>query len=121
MTQSADIIRHNGGAPRWLPRNADIPTVAVPQKAFSTDTACDILSFAIANIKAGLQVGLCTLVEIRGGSSRPLGAHMAVAQDGRYCGYVHVARVSCRIPDFPPYQSQSLSGLADVLTEIIIR
>lgn len=88
MTQSADIIRHNGGAPRWLPRDADIPMVAVPQKAFSTDTAGDILSFAIANIKAGLQVGLCTLVEIRGGSSRPLGAHMAVAQDGRYCGYV---------------------------------
>jgi xanthine dehydrogenase accessory factor len=35
-----------------------------------------------------MAVALCTLVEIRGGSSRALGAHMAVRADGNYCGYI---------------------------------
>ncbi|MGV1871855.1 XdhC family protein [Agrobacterium rosae] len=60
----------------------------VPKKALSTDNAIDVLDFAVRMVEAGYQVALCTLVEIRGGSSRPLGAHMAVADDGRYCGYV---------------------------------
>ncbi len=60
----------------------------VPAKAFSTDSAVDVLDFAIQAVETGRQVALCTLVEIRGGSSRPLGAHMAVADDGLYCGYV---------------------------------
>jgi xanthine dehydrogenase accessory factor len=60
----------------------------VPQKAFSTDTSHDILSFAVQVSAAGHRVALCTLVEIRGGSSRALGAHMAVSDDGLYCGYV---------------------------------
>ena len=60
----------------------------VPEKAFSTDSASDVLDFAVRSLMAGCQVALCTLVEIRGGSSRPLGSHMAVADDGRYCGYV---------------------------------
>ena len=88
MTGSADSIRHNDSAADWLPRNVDTSILAMPRKAFSTDSPYDILSFAIDNINAGSRVALCTLVEIRGGSSRPLGAHMAVAPDGRYCGYV---------------------------------
>lgn len=60
----------------------------VPAKAFSTDSAVAVLEFAIQAVEAGRQVALCTLVEIRGGSSRSLGAHMAVADDGLYCGYV---------------------------------
>lgn len=60
----------------------------VPAKAFSTDSAVEVLGFAVHAVEAGRQVVLCTLVEIRGGSSRPLGAHMAVADDGLYCGYV---------------------------------
>ncbi len=60
----------------------------VPAKAFSTDSAVEVLEFAIQAVVAGRQVALCTLVEIRGGSSRSLGAHMAVADDGLYCGYV---------------------------------
>jgi xanthine dehydrogenase accessory factor len=60
----------------------------VPAKAFSTDSAIDVLDFAIRAVEAGRQAALCTLVEIRGGSSRSLGAHMAVADDGLYCGYV---------------------------------
>lgn len=31
---------------------------------------------------------LVTLVEIRGGAARPLGAQMVVREDGRYCGFV---------------------------------
>ncbi len=60
----------------------------MPAEAFPTDSAVEVLDFAIRAVEAGLQVALCTLVEIRGGSSRSLGAHMAVADDGRYCGYV---------------------------------
>jgi xanthine dehydrogenase accessory factor len=66
--------------------NAEI--LPVPTKAFSTDSAVEVLDFAIQAVEAGRQVALCTLVEIRGGSSRSLGAHMAVADDGLYCGYV---------------------------------
>lgn len=60
----------------------------VPQKAFSIDDALAVLDYAVNAYDRGQSVALCTLVEIRGGSSRPLGAHMAVAGDGRYCGYV---------------------------------
>ncbi|TNM62336.1 XdhC family protein [Aliirhizobium smilacinae] len=60
----------------------------VPTKAFSTDSAVEVLDYAIQAVEAGRLVALCTLVEIRGGSSRSLGAHMAVADDGLYCGYV---------------------------------
>lgn len=88
MTQSAINIRGNDDAARWLPLNADISASPPTQKAFSTDAAYDILAFAIESKEAGLQVALCTLVDIRGGSSRALGAHMVVAEDGRYCGYV---------------------------------
>ena len=88
MTGSADSIRHNVNAADWLHRSVEAPTLATPRKAFSTDRAYDVLNFAIDYFKAGLGVALCTLVEIRGGSSRPLGAQMAVAQDGSYCGYV---------------------------------
>jgi len=88
MTQSAITVRSNDDAGRWLPLNADISASPPTQKAFSTDAAYDILAFAIESKEAGLQVALCTLVDIRGGSSRALGAHMVVAEDGRYCGYV---------------------------------
>jgi xanthine dehydrogenase accessory factor len=38
--------------------------------------------------RAGLPGALLTLVEIVGGAPRPLGTHMAVLADGRYCGYI---------------------------------
>lgn len=60
----------------------------VPKKAFSTDNPIEIFQFAIDAVDKGFKLALCTLVEIRGGSSRPLGAHMAVADNGSYCGYV---------------------------------
>lgn len=67
---------------------ASAEILPVPTKAFSTDSAVEVLNFAIQTLEAGRQVARCTLVEIRGGFSRSLGAHMAVADDGLYCGYV---------------------------------
>ena len=37
---------------------------------------------------AGLRVALVTLVEVEGGAPRQAGAQMAVAEDGRYAGYL---------------------------------
>lgn len=68
--------------------NVDNDIVPVPARAFSTDCPVEVLDFALQAAEAGRQVALCTLVEIRGGSSRSMGAHMAVADDGLYCGYV---------------------------------
>ncbi|MBG0511606.1 XdhC family protein [Agrobacterium sp. MOPV5] len=61
-----------------------IPT---PVQALDTDTPNEILRFAAEAFVIG-KVALATLVEIRGGAARALGAHMAVAEDGRFCGYV---------------------------------
>lgn len=63
----------------------DLP---VPELAFATDDAEAILRFAVDALHGGIATVLVTLVEIRGGASRPLGAQMAVRADGRYCGYV---------------------------------
>ncbi|MGV1830111.1 XdhC family protein [Agrobacterium vitis] len=60
----------------------------VPERAFSTDSAADILRFAMDCLDGGAGVALATLIEIRGGSARALGAHMAIRDDGRYCGFV---------------------------------
>lgn len=60
----------------------------VPVVAMVTDRASDILRFAYESFAAGTPVALVTLVEIRGGAARPLGAHMAVRADGGYCGFV---------------------------------
>lgn len=65
MTRSADSIRHNDNPADWLRRSADASILATPQQAFSTDRAYDVLNFAIETMKAGLEVALCTLVEIR--------------------------------------------------------
>ncbi len=59
-----------------------------PEQAFLTDNSIEILRFAADAIRAGVAVALVTLVEIRGGGSRSPGAHMAVREDGLYCGFV---------------------------------
>lgn len=56
-----------------------------PQRAIVTDREQDILRFA-RDAPGG--VVLVTLVEIRGGAARAVGAQMAVREDGSYCGYV---------------------------------
>ncbi|MBY5360116.1 XdhC family protein [Rhizobium leguminosarum] len=62
-------------------------TAPIPVRTSSTDDPVELLRFAIDAHGLGA-AALATLVDIRGGSARALGAHMAVAADGRFCGYV---------------------------------
>ena len=65
-----------------LPQEIDI------QPAILTDRSADIFGFLHASIINGHRCALVTLVDIIDGASRVLGAHMAVCDDGRYCGFV---------------------------------
>jgi Xanthine and CO dehydrogenases maturation factor, XdhC/CoxF family len=56
--------------------------------AVVTDQAAGIFGFLADALADGQQCALVTQVEIIGGASRALGAHMAVRSDGGYCGYV---------------------------------
>lgn len=60
----------------------------VPCCAFVTEDSAAILRYAAEAFDAGMSAALVTLVEIRGGAARALGAQMAVREDGLYCGYV---------------------------------
>jgi xanthine dehydrogenase accessory factor len=53
-----------------------------------TDDAEAILNYAAAGAEHKYGSALVTLVEVRGGAARSLGAQMAVRGDGEYCGYV---------------------------------
>ncbi|MFK0334228.1 XdhC family protein [Rhizobium sp. NPDC090275] len=64
-----------------------VTTIPVPVRASSIDDPAYILGFAVKATGCG-GAALATLVEIRGGAARALGAHVAVAADGRFCGYV---------------------------------
>jgi xanthine dehydrogenase accessory factor len=59
-----------------------------PEQACLTDDSREILRFALEALTAGMGAALVTLVAIRGGASRSLGAQMAVREDGLYCGFV---------------------------------
>lgn len=59
-----------------------------PRAEFVTDDPVEILRYASTSFKDGIPVALVTLVEIRGGAARPLGAQMTVRIDGLYCGFV---------------------------------
>lgn len=61
---------------------------ATPQRAFLTDNSVAVLRFATQALAAGMGTALVTLTAIRGGAARPLGAQMAVREDGLYCGFV---------------------------------
>jgi len=63
-------------------------TPAVPYCAFLTDDPEAIVNFAADGAETTFGSALVTLVEIRGGAARALGAQMAVRGDGGYCGYV---------------------------------
>jgi xanthine dehydrogenase accessory factor len=67
-----------------------VPIIApvVPVRAFMTDDAVDVLRFATEAFDGGYRVAIATLVQIRGGSARRLGSHMAIRDDGLYCGFV---------------------------------
>ncbi|RXT20589.1 hypothetical protein B5P46_24310 [Rhizobium leguminosarum] len=70
---------------QMLPAPLLFPT---PVRSLLTDDPAEILAFAFKCHEAGMAVALATLVSIRGGAARPLGSHVAVAADGRFCGYV---------------------------------
>lgn len=59
-----------------------------PRSQFVTDDPIEILRHARDAFEDGIQVALVTLVDIRGGAARPLGAQMSVRIDGFYCGFV---------------------------------
>ncbi len=59
-----------------------------PVAALATDDIGEILGFLVEAFSAGKAVALATLVEIRGGAARSIGAQMAISSDGLYCGYV---------------------------------
>ncbi|WP_236762444.1 XdhC family protein (plasmid) [Agrobacterium tumefaciens] len=65
----------------------DTKEMPVLRRSSTTDDPLDILEFAIASFRRG-GAALATLVEIRGGAARALGAHVAVAANGSFCGYV---------------------------------
>jgi xanthine dehydrogenase accessory factor len=48
----------------------------------------DVLAFAEAELAAGRPAALCTIVSLDGPFSRPLGAQLAVASDGRFAGSI---------------------------------
>lgn len=66
----------------------DLQPQIKPQQALQTDDSESILRFALEAMEAHSAAVLVTLVEIRGGAARALGAQMVVREDGRYCGYV---------------------------------
>nr|WP_281493629.1 XdhC family protein [Ancylobacter koreensis] len=47
-----------------------------------------VVDFALAALRAGERICLVTLVAIEGASPRPLGAQMAIAESGRWVGYL---------------------------------
>lgn len=61
---------------------------AVPFCALVTDDPETILNYAAERFEKDGKSGLVTLIDIRGGSARALGAQMAVGMNGGYCGYV---------------------------------
>ncbi|MBW9118178.1 XdhC family protein [Rhizobium cauense] len=61
---------------------------SAPRSQFVTDDPVEILRYARESFKDGVPVALVTLVDIRGGAARPLGAQMTVRIDGLYCGFV---------------------------------
>ncbi len=61
---------------------------STPRTHLVTDDPVEILRYARESFRDGVAVALVTLVEIRGGAARPLGAQMTVRIDGLYCGFV---------------------------------
>jgi xanthine dehydrogenase accessory factor len=65
--------------------NAPVSSLKPPDSLLAED---DVLARMWQWHREGLRTALVTLVGIEGAAPRPLGAQMAVADDGRYCGYL---------------------------------
>lgn len=61
--------------------------IAQPVRINKLDHPLDILRFAVREMQFG-GVALATLVAIKGGAARAIGSHIAICEDGRFCGYV---------------------------------
>lgn len=84
-------ISVSGSPTKSTPSNAQCLSdadLAVPFCAIMTDEPERILNYAAEWFEKDGKSALITLVDIRGGSARALGAQMAVSIDGGYCGYV---------------------------------
>ena len=64
---------------------ANLPNLLPPRRISLTDDAAAILQFAA---DPWVDTALVTLVEVRGGAARAVGAQMAVRADGAFCGYI---------------------------------
>ncbi|KMQ92624.1 xanthine and co dehydrogenases maturation family [Lasius niger] len=74
-----------GDVEKMPPESLKIPT---PKAALLTDRPKEIFAFILKAFEEKQKCTLVTLVEIIQGSSRALGVHMAVREDGLYCGFV---------------------------------
>ncbi len=61
---------------------------SLPQRGRTLLSADDVLGDLVSWRQDGAKATLITLVAIDGSTPRPLGAQMAVAEDGRYSGYL---------------------------------
>jgi len=87
-------------------------TLPVPVRVSTVDNPADILRFAADAMQHG-GAALATLVEIRGGAARALGSHVAVAADGRFCGYVSGGCVEAAVA------AEALQALAEAQDRIV--
>lgn len=72
-----------------LATSCEIPAIAAnPDATPLTDDPEEILRFACEALDAGIGCALVTIVEIRGGAARSLGAQMSVRSDGTFRGFV---------------------------------
>lgn len=80
--------------------------IPLPFRVSSTDNPVDILTFAASAVQRG-GAALATLVEIRGGAARALGAQVAIAADGGFVGYVSGGCVDAAVA------AEALHAIAD--------
>jgi len=64
-------------------------TIILPRDTgLDPDDPASVFALLADGEAAGLAGALVTIIDIKGGAPRALGAQMAVLEDGRYCGYV---------------------------------
>jgi len=67
----------------------DLATLVLPRDTgLDPDDPSSVFSLLLAGAREGVAGALVTIINIKGGAPRALGAQMAVLADGRYCGYV---------------------------------
>jgi len=68
---------------------SDAGTLVLPRDTgLDPDDPASVFALLLDGAREGLSGALITIVDIKGGAPRALGAQMAVLEDGRFCGYV---------------------------------